>query len=255
MQAAIELWKGLLHGARHERGKALAQVAPCDAARVGGLHLLARAAGAMRQEVADGLRGRLIRFAASGDGGSVGRLFHLALQLDARKRVFAVEILGAYADQQRAVGVLPVARKAAHAVDHHAFRLAGGAHHFPTWAHAERVHAAALFFAFLRAQMHRQLVVGGAERRMAGGLPVLRTVDELLRMLDAHAHGERLLLHVHASVAHELERVAGRMTARQHHAACGDRLGGGFESGGVRTVSATSPKRLGGLEAGYLGLG
>ena len=103
MQAAIELWKGLLHGARHERGKALAQVAPCDAARVGGLHLLARTAGAMRQEVADGLRGRLIRLAAGSDGGSVGGLLHLALQLDARERVFAVEILGAHADQQRAV--------------------------------------------------------------------------------------------------------------------------------------------------------
>ena len=140
--------RALLHGARHERREALVQVAPCDAARVGGLHLLARAAGAMRQEIADGLRGRLIRFAAGGDGGSVGRLLHLTLQLDARKRVFAVEILGAHADQQRAVGVLPIAREAAHAVDHHAFRLAGGAHHFPTWAHAERVHAAALFFAF-----------------------------------------------------------------------------------------------------------
>ena len=185
----------------------------------------------MRQEIADGLRGRLIRFAAGGDGGSVGRLLHLTLQLDARKRVFAVEILGAHADQQRTVGVLPVAREAAHAVDHHAFRLAGGAHHFPTWAHAERVHAAALFFALLRAQMHRQLVIGSTERRMVGGLPVLRAVDELLGMLDAHAHGERLLLHAHARVAHELERVAGRMTARQHNAACGNQLGDGFGLG------------------------
>ena len=67
---------------------------------------------------------------------------------------------------------------------------------------------------------------------MVGGLPVLRAVDELLRMLDAHAHGERLLLHAHARVAHELERVAGRMTARQHNAACGNQLGGGFDLGG-----------------------
>ena len=51
-------------------------------------------------------------------------------------------------------------------------------------------------------------------------------------MLDAHAHGERLLLHAHARVAHELERVAGRMTARQHHAACGNQLGDGFGFGG-----------------------
>ena len=80
--------------------------------------------------------------------------------------------------------------------------------------------------------MHRQLVVGGAERRMVGGLPVLRAVDELLGVLDAHAHGERLLLHAHARVAHELERVAGRMTARQHHAACGNQLGDGFGLGG-----------------------
>ena len=124
-------------------------------------------------------------------------------------------------------------------------------------------------------------------------------------MLDAHAYGERLLLHVHARVAHELERVAGRMTARQHNAACGNQLGSDFDLGGFgfadpglrgfqlgclrlkdfgladlgfcgrrlkgfclnnfclpalslsgfRTVSATSPKCLGGLSVGYLGLG
>ena len=50
-------------------------------------------------------------------------------------------------------------------------------------------------------------------------------------MLDAHAHGERLLLHAHARVAHELERVVGRMTARQHNAACGNQLGDGFGLG------------------------
>ena len=124
-------------------------------------------------------------------------------------------------------------------------------------------------------------------------------------MLNAYAHGERLLLHVHASVAHEFERIAGRMTARQHNAACGNQLDDGFgfggfgladprlrgfqlgslrlkdfgladlgfcrrrlkgfclnsfclpalSLGGFRTVSATSPKCLGGLGAGYLGLG
>ena len=66
---------------------------------------------------------------------------------------------------------------------------------------------------------------------MVGGLPVLRAIDELLGMLDAHAHGERLLLHAHARVAHELERVAGRMAARQHNAACGNQLGDGFGLG------------------------
>ena len=120
---------------------------------------------------------------------------------------------------------------------------------------------------------------------MVGGLAVLRAVDELLGMLDAHANGERLLLHMHARIAHELERVAGRMAARQHNAICGDQLGGVFGFGGsgfagpglksldlsgpgtkilrlaglrlsgFRTVSATSPKRLGGLEAGDFGLG
>ena len=62
---------------------------------------------------------------------------------------------------------------------------------------------------------------------MVGGLPVLRAVDELLGMLDAHAHGERLLLHMHACVAYEFKRVAGGMAARQHDAACGDELGDG----------------------------
>ena len=103
----------------------------------------------MRQEVADGLRRRLIRFAAGGNSGSVGSLLHLALQIDTRKRVFAVEILGAHADQQRAVGVFcPSRAKRLMPLTTTPSDAAGGTHHFPTWAHAERVHATALLFAF-----------------------------------------------------------------------------------------------------------
>ena len=76
--------------------------------------------------------------------------------------------------------------------------------------------------------MHSHLVVGGAERGVACGRPVLRAVDECLGMLDAHAHRERLALEEKTLFAHELEHVACGMAARDHEPACGslgDRAG------------------------------
>ena len=57
---------------------------------------------------------------------------------------------------------------------------------------------------------------------MAGGLPVLRTVDELLRMLDAHAHGKGLAGHVRPGLANHLEGVTRGVPAGQHDAIGGE---------------------------------
>ena len=53
------------------------------------------------------------------------------------------EILGAYADKQRAVGILFVAGKAAHAVCDDAFLFAGGGDDAAAGAHAEGIDASA----------------------------------------------------------------------------------------------------------------
>ena len=74
-------------------------------------------------------------------------------------------------------------------------------------------------------------LIGSCAKLFIFFFPIKSHIDHFLRMLNAYAHGERLLLHVHARVAHELERVAGRMTARQHNAACGNQLGDGFGLG------------------------
>ena len=68
--------------------------------------------------------------------------------------------------------------------------------------------------------MHRHFVVGRAKRRMARRIAVLRLIDELLGMLDSHAHRKRLALHEQARIAHAVEHVARRMAARENHITC-----------------------------------
>lgn len=93
----------------------------------------------VRPGVPHRLRRRLVRLAARGARRLEGRPLHAPLQLDARQRIIALEVLGTHAHEQRRVRVRPVAREAAHAVHHDAALLAGGAHHLAAGAHAERV--------------------------------------------------------------------------------------------------------------------
>ena len=68
--------------------------------------------------------------------------------------------------------------------------------------------------------MHRHFVVGRAKRRMARRIAVLRLIDELLGMLDSHAHRKRLAFHEQARIAYAVEHVARRMAARENYIAC-----------------------------------
>ena len=61
-----------------------------------------------------------------------------------------------------------------------------------------------------------QLVVGGAQHRVAGAGPEAAAVDQRLRMLDAEADRERLGFDVDAAVVQHLERVARAVADRQH---------------------------------------
>ena len=48
--------------------------------------------------------------------------------------------------------------------------------------------------------MHRQPVVGSAQRRVSGKSAVLRAGDDLLRVLAPDAHGKRLLFELRAAL-------------------------------------------------------
>ena len=117
---------------------------------------------------------------------------------------------GRDADHDAGVGVALVAGILAHAVGDDAPRLGGRGHHGAARAHAEAVDRAAV-----RAVMH-ELVVGGAQPRMAGSSAVAAAVDERLRMLDAQADGERLRLDRNAALLEHLKRIAGAVADRQH---------------------------------------
>ncbi|MCY1344625.1 hypothetical protein D9M69_306640 [compost metagenome] len=75
--------------------------------------------------------------------------------------------------------------------------------------------------------MVHQLVVGGAEFRVAGVLAQAGLVDQRLRVLDTKAHGEGLGLDEHALAVQHAEGVARAVAQREHHMAAVD----GFATG------------------------
>ena len=67
--------------------------------------------------------------------------------------------------------------------------------------------------------MAHELVGGSAQRRVAGGRPVLGAVHVRLQVLDAHAHRKRLALERDAELAQKLEHAPGGVTACEHEPA------------------------------------
>ena len=120
-------------------------------------------------------------------------------------------IPGGHAHQQRRVGVAAIPGMVAHAVHRHAPRLGGRGNHLAPRAHAEGVDPPAVRGADV------QLVVRRAQGRMLRKAPVLAAVDEALRMLDAHAHGEGLLHHSYPLAEQALQRVPGAVADGQQH--------------------------------------
>ena len=101
----------------------------------------------------------------------------------------------------------------AHAVGNHPAFFRGGSHHKSSGAHAEAVDAAAVL------SVVHQLVLGRPETRMASRLPPAGCIDQVLRMLDPHAHGKRFALQLHADLIQHFKTVPGRMTGGQHEMA------------------------------------
>ena len=205
--------KRLAHGGDHIPRQQLAQVAGDDARAVAGHDAAQLRACAPGKQVAHRLAGGFAGAAAEEEGAPLDA----ALQLHASQRMIAAEVLGADADQQRAVGVDTVAGIAAHAVGDDAARLAGGGDDAAAGAHAERVDAPA------GGQMQRELVIRRAEGGVGRKSAVLRLIDQRLRMLDARADGERLLRQRKALLAEHREGVA-RAVADGEHGVVGRQL-------------------------------
>ena len=159
-------------------------------------------------------------------------MLDLALQADTFHDVVPRQVVGSHVGEQRAVGILAIAREAAHTVHDDTALLACRRDDFPTWAHAEGVYTTGRVLACnIRASAvrasgdaHRHLVIGGTERHVLRSRTVLRTVDERLRMLDAHAHREGLALEREPPIAGELEDVTRRVPARDDDARGFDHL-------------------------------
>ena len=121
--------------------------------------------------------------------------------------------------QDRGVGVFPVARIAAHAVDGGLLRRAGRLHHHAARAHAERVHAAAVF------KVNVEFVVRRAECGVACKIAVLCAIYRLCAVLDARADGKRLRLHRYTAFFKQHFKCIARTMADSENDVCGlDRL-------------------------------
>ena len=170
-----------------------------------------------RQEILQPLR----RCGVTAPSKPEGALLQLPLQSNPRQRIPGeafkrCQVIGVQSHNQTAVGVALVAGVLAHAIGHHPAFLRGGTHHKSSGTHAEAVDAAAVF------SMVNQLVLGGPETRMARRLSPAGCVNQMLRMLNPHAHGKRFALQLHTDLLQHFEAVARGMTGSQHQMAAGN---------------------------------
>ena len=121
------------------------------------------------------------------------------------------KVLRTHAHQQRTVRVFARARVVAHAVDAQTIRLTCRRNHLAARTHAEGVCSAAV------GRMDGELVVCRLQRGVRPAFAVLALADERLRMLNAHTHGEWLLLHAHALPEQRLHGVARAVTDGENH--------------------------------------
>src|SRR6185503_8983195 len=197
-------------------GNAGGEIGHADTRRVRWLHRAEPGRGPAREKVTHALRGRAVVAAA----GFERAFLPVALKLDAGKRMPGI-VRRRDADHDAAVGVALVARVLAHAVGDDPSRFRCCSHHRAAGAHAEAVNRAPV------PAVMDQLVVGGAEQRMAGVLPVARAVDERLRVLDAKADREWLGLNMDAAIVEHLESVARAVADGQHDVVGGDAFSAG----------------------------
>ena len=129
------------------------------------------------------------------------------------------EILRRDADKQRGIAVLTVAGVFAHAVCHDTARFGCRTDDVAARAHAERVHAAAVF------KMNVEFVVRRAECGVACKIAVLCAIYRLCAVLDARADGKRLRLHGYTAFFKQNFKCIARTMADSENDVCGlDRL-------------------------------
>ena len=184
-----------------------AQIRRHNARTVGRLHVAKARRGAVVQQIFHTLHRRFVPAAAKPER----HLLNAPLPHEARQRVVVAKVLRTHAHQQRTVRVFARARVVAHAVDAQTIRLTCRRNHLAARTHAEGVCSAAV------GRMDGKLVVCRLQRGVRPAFAVLALADERLRMLNAHTHGEWLLLHAHALPEQRRHGVARAVTDGENH--------------------------------------
>ena len=131
----------------------------------------------------------------------------MPLQANARQRIPGKafkrsQVIGVQGHNQPAVGVALVAGMLAHAIGHHPAFFRRCPHHKSTGTHAEAINAASVL------GVVHQLVLGCSQTRMASRLPPAGCVNQMLRMLNPHAHGKRFALQLHTDLLQHFKAVS-----------------------------------------------
>ena len=203
----IHLHERGTHHLNHARGQHLGNIAQQNAGGAGRAHRAELMGGPARQEIAHELGRRRIIPAAEAES----RLLNLSLVVHPGQWMRARKMLRLNADEDRGIRILPISRPLAHTVYHHAALLARRAHNRAARAHAEGVHPPAV------RRMARKLIICRAERRMARKPPVLRAVNERLRVLNARADRKGLLHHLNPLPIERLHRIPRGVANGENH--------------------------------------
>ena len=189
------------------------EICPHDAGLVAGLHLAGTGGGFASEEIAQKLRGGRIGAARQIEGG----LFKAALHRDSGQHVVSHKVLRPHIDHETGIRIRLGAGVAAHAIGDDGARFGIRRHHEAAGTHAEAVGGAT------GAAVSHEFIRRGAETLMTGPAAVKRAVDELLRMLDAHADGEGLPFHRHAMTMEHLEGISRAVSDAEDDPAAFDR--------------------------------
>ena len=144
----------------------------------------------------------------------ISKLLIAALEFYACQRTLT-EIPAVYIHHQRAVGNAAVTLKHAHTVDNHAAGLRSSGNYLTARAHAERIGCACFIL-----RVVNKRVIRCAQQMMSGKAAVLRPVNQLLRMLDAHADSKWFRHNAYAPACQHSVGITRTVTAGQYHGSC-----------------------------------
>ena len=128
-------------------------------------------------------------------------MLQLLLKRHTGQHILTAEIGSPHITEQRTVGSAAGAVMITHPVGHHTACLRRCHDDLAARTHAEGIDPTTIFTA------PAQFIVCGRQPQLPSGCAVLRNIDQILRVLNAHAYRKRFLRHGDPARVHPAERI------------------------------------------------